>query len=84
MSCQHLSSLHEVDHKVAVSVDSTTSVPFGNLRFRHEDRLRLQLLLLHTKAFLEGFPSRLGSSVLPRTDLAESAIWKEIAMKAET
>ena len=73
----------EVDHKVAVSVDSTTSIPLGNLKLRHEDRLRLQPLLLRTKAFLEGSTSDLGSFVLPRTDLAESAIRKEIAMKAE-
>ena len=47
-----------VDHKVAVSVDSTTSIPLGNLKLRHEDRL--QPLLLRTNAFLEGSPSDLG------------------------
>jgi len=71
----------EVDHSVAVKMDGTTAIPLGELKLCHEDRV--QAMFLCTKAFLQQLPSGFGTSMLPRTDLVESAMRKEISIKAE-
>jgi len=62
-------------------MDGTTTIPLGEVKFCHEDRL--QAVLICTKALLQQLPGVFGVLEVAKNGFGKSEMRKEISIKAE-